>query len=99
MSQNGQDNKCPRSSQSKIVIHFAVAAHEYPNVVGERVSEDNSSLFHSKRMPFVLAKSKIPVRAVNLPYMLTFLMTKSGMGYGVNARRLTFFPVARLRNL
>ena len=28
-----------------------------------------------------------------------FLDDRSGMGYGVNARRLTFFPVARLRNL
>ncbi len=34
-----------------------------------------------------------------MPYTSTFLMTKSGMGYGVNAHRLTFFPVARLRNL
>jgi hypothetical protein len=25
VSQNGQDNKCPRSSQSKILIHFTVA--------------------------------------------------------------------------
>ena len=24
MSQNGQNNKCPRSSQNKIIIHFAV---------------------------------------------------------------------------
>jgi hypothetical protein len=25
-------------------------------------------------------------------------MTESGMGHGVNAHHLTFFPVARLRN-
>ena len=50
-------------------------------------------------------KDAVPVGKVKntgkggrLPYALTFLMTKSGMGYGVNARRLTFFPVARLKN-
>ncbi len=59
----------------------------------------STSSFHSKRMLFLSAKSKIPGRAVDFPYTLTFLMTKSGMGYGVNARHLTFFPVARLRNL
>ncbi len=45
------------------------------------------------------AKSKIPGRAVNLAYASTFLITESGMGYGVNALRLTFFPVAKLKNL
>ena len=66
-----------------------------------RIPSGNSSTssFHSKSMPFLSAKSKIPGRAVDLPYALTFLMTESGMGYGVNARHLTFFPVARLRNL
>jgi len=34
-----------------------------------------------------------------LPYLSTFLMTESGMGYDVNARHLTFFPVAGLKNL
>jgi hypothetical protein len=43
VSQNGQDDKCPRSSQSKIIIHFAVAAHEYSNVVGERSLADDSN--------------------------------------------------------
>ena len=37
-------------------------------------------------MPFLSAKSKIPGRAVNLPYALTFLMTESCMGYGVNTQ-------------
>ena len=46
--------------------------------------DSSTSLFHSKRMPFLSAKSKIPGRAVALAYTLTFLMTKSGMGYGVN---------------
>ncbi len=45
MSQNGQDNKCPRSSQSKIIMHFAVAAHEYTNVVGERFLADDSLFY------------------------------------------------------
>ena len=52
-----------------------------------------------KSIPFLSAKSKIPGRAVDVPYASTFLMTESGMGHGVSARRLTFFPVARLRNL
>jgi hypothetical protein len=40
------------------------------------------------------AKSKIPGRAVNLAYALTFLMTESGMGYGVRACCLNFqFPL------
>jgi hypothetical protein len=47
-------------------------------------------------MPFLSAKSKILGRAVDFPF---FLMTESGMGYGVNARHMIFFPVARLRNL
>ena len=59
----------------------------------------STSSFHSKRMPFLSAKSKIPGRVVDLPYASTFLMTESGMGYGANARRLTFFLVARQRNL
>ncbi len=42
MSQNGQDNKCQCSSQSKKIIHFGVVAHEYTDVMGERVSADNS---------------------------------------------------------
>ncbi len=43
--QNGQDNKCPRSSQTKIIIHFAVAAHDYTNVVGERFLADDSKIY------------------------------------------------------
>jgi hypothetical protein len=42
---------------------------------------------------------KIPGRAVDLAYASTFLITESGMGYGVNALCLTFFPVAKLKNL
>jgi hypothetical protein len=42
VSPNCQDNKCQCSSQSTIIIHFAVAAHEYSNVVGERFSADDS---------------------------------------------------------
>ena len=44
MSLNCQDNKCKRSSQSTIIIHFAVAAHGYSNVVGERFWRDYSKL-------------------------------------------------------
>ena len=59
MSQNGQDNKCPRSSQSKIIIHFEVAAHEYPNVVGERVSADGSFFYSLTGVErFELSQSK-----------------------------------------
>ena len=43
--QNGQDNKCPCSSQNKIIIHFAVAAHEYKNVLGERFLADDSKIY------------------------------------------------------
>jgi hypothetical protein len=50
-------------------------------------------------MLFLSAKSKIPGRVVDLPYASTYLMITSGMGHGVNAHCLTFFPVARLRNL
>jgi hypothetical protein len=46
-----------------------------------------------------VCKSKIPGRAVDLVYALTLLMTESSMGYGVNARCLIFFPVAKLKNL
>ena len=61
--------------------------------------DSSTSLFHSKRMPFLSAKSKIPQKAVNLAYTSTYLMTESGMGYGVNARQLNFFPVDKLKNL
>jgi hypothetical protein len=57
------------------------------------------SLVPFEKYAVPVGKVKIPGRAVDLPYASTFLMTKSGMGYGVNAHRLTFFPVARLRNL
>ena len=50
--QNCQDNKCQRSSWSTIIIHFAVAANEYSNVVGERFLRD-----YSKKKFFFL---KIP---------------------------------------
>jgi hypothetical protein len=46
-----------------------------------------------------ICKIKIPGRAVALAYASTFLMTESGMGYRVNALRLTFFPIAKLKNL
>ncbi len=42
VSQNCQDNKCQRSSQSTIIIHFAVAALEYSNDMGERFWRDYS---------------------------------------------------------
>jgi len=46
VGQNCQDNKCQRSSQSTIIIHFGVAANEYSNVVGERFWRDYSFVFH-----------------------------------------------------
>ena len=48
MSQNGLDNKCPHSSHNKIIIHFAVAAHEYTNVVGERFWADDKIIYVQK---------------------------------------------------
>jgi hypothetical protein len=63
------------------------------------LGDSSTSLFHSKRVPFLSAKSKIPGRAVDLAYALTFLMTESGKGYGVTTHCLTFFPVAKLKNL
>ena len=38
VSQNCQDKKCKRR-RYKIIIHFAVAAQEYSNVVGERFGQ------------------------------------------------------------
>ena len=48
MSQNGLYNKCPHSSQNKIIIHFAVAAHEYTNVAGEHFLADDSKIYVQK---------------------------------------------------
>jgi hypothetical protein len=45
VSQNCHDNKCKHSSQSRIIIHFAVAAQEYSNAVGERFWRDYSFKF------------------------------------------------------
>ncbi len=59
MSQNGQDNKCPHSSQSKKIIHFAVAAHEYTNVVGEHVSADDSTPLSRAHLQLILREHKI----------------------------------------
>ena len=56
MSQNGQDNKCPCSSQSKIIIYFAIAAHEYPNDVGDRVSADDSIIMASKPLDRIVGQ-------------------------------------------
>jgi hypothetical protein len=53
--------------------------------------DSSTSSFHSERMPFLSEKSTITGRVVDLAYALTFLMTESVMGYGVNARCLTFF--------
>ena len=59
VSQNGQDNKCSRSSQSKPRVHFAVAAHEYPNVMGDRVSAEDSSNIHKKHQRFFILSSSL----------------------------------------
>jgi hypothetical protein len=45
VGQNCQDNKFQRSSRSRIIIHFAVAANEYSNVVGERFWREYSLFF------------------------------------------------------
>jgi len=50
VGQNCQDNKCQRSSRSTIKIHFAVAANEYSNVVGECFWRDYSSMNHPNLM-------------------------------------------------
>ncbi len=60
MSQNGQDNKCPRSSQSKIIIHFAVAAHEYSDVVGKCFLADDSFLFHLGEAGDIILELLVP---------------------------------------
>ena len=50
MSNNCQDNKCKRSSQSTIMMNLRVAAYEHINVVGERFWRDLSCL--NLRQPF-----------------------------------------------
>ena len=44
MSENCQDNKCKRNSQSTIIINLGVAAYEDSNVVGERFWQDLSKM-------------------------------------------------------
>ena len=48
-----------------------------------------------KGMLYLSTKSKPSGRALDFPKAFTFLNTKSGIGYGVNARCLIFWMVTR----